>query len=262
MIMRYAILLAAMMRKNFLIVWRYPFNLVSGVLSLFLIFLVIFYGAKALGGGSASASFGETLSGIVMGFMLWSFILFAFSDLTWEIINEAQQGTLEQLYMSPLGFGWVVICHILTWLVINLTLTLGMLFLMMAVTGRWLNVDFLSVLPLMLLTVAGVYGLGFAMAGLALVFKQVQAAFQIFQFVWIILIAVPVSSFSFLKYLPVSWGTNLIGRIMIGGLSIFDLPLRDLLFLIANSTVYFGLGFLAFKYFERIARDRGLLGHY
>jgi ABC-2 type transport system permease protein len=197
-----------------------------------------------------------------MGFMLWSFIVFAYSDLTWDFINEAQQGTLEQLYMSPLGFGWVSISHILGWLLINFITTFGMLFAMMGITGHWLNVDFISILPLMLLTVWGVYGFGFLMGGLALVFKQVQAAFQILQFVWLGLVAAPLDQFPMLKYAPVSWGTNLIGRVMIGEQSIFDIPAGDLLFLAANSAVYFTLGFLGFKYFERVARDRGLLGHY
>ncbi len=258
--MRHAIVLKALVKRNFLMVVRYPFNLIAGLISLFLIFLVIFYGAQAVGGGNPA--FGATLSGIVMGFMLWSFIVFAYSDLTWDFINEAQQGTLEQLYMSPLGFGWVSISHILGWLLINLITTFGMLFAMMGITGRWLNVDFLSVLPLMLLTVWGVYGFGFLMGGLALVFKQVQAAFQILQFVWLGLIAAPLDPFPLLKYAPVSWGTHLIGRVMIGGQSIFEMPASDVLFLAANSAVYFGLGYLGFKYFERMARDRGLLGHY
>ncbi len=258
--MQRAIVLKAMMKRNFLMVWRYPFNLIAGLVSLFLIFLVIFYGAQAMGGGNSA--FGTTLSGIVMGFMLWSFIVFAYSDLTWDFINEAQQGTLEQLYMSPLGFGWVSVSHILGWLLINLVTTFGMLFAMMAVTGRWLNVDLVSVLPLMLLIVWGVYGFGFLMGGLALVFKQVQAAFQILQFVWLGLVAAPLDQFPMLKYAPVSWGTHLIGQVMIGGRSIFDIPAGDLLFLAANSAVYFTLGFLGFKYLERVARDRGLLGHY
>ncbi len=103
---------------------------------------------------------------------------------------------------------------------------------------------------------------GFLMGGLALVFKQVQAAFQILQFVWLGLIAAPLEHFPLLKYAPVSWGTHLLGRVMIGGDSIWAMPAGDLLFLAANSAVYFTLGFLGFKCFERLARDRGLLGHY
>jgi ABC-2 type transport system permease protein len=260
--MRHLYLLKAMMKKNFLIIWRYPFNLVAGITSIMMVFFIIFYGAKFIGGGNPS--FGSTLEGIVMGFMLWTFIIFAFSDLTWDFINEAQQGTLEQLYMSSLGFGWVSISYVLTFLVINLTLTLSMFFLMMAVTGKWLHLDFLSLIPLMLLTVWGVYGFGFAMGGLALVFKQVQAAFQIFQFVWLLFVLAPtvMESLPWVKFLPVSWGVHLIGRVLMGGESLFAMPPMDVFFLVMNSAAYFTVGYISFKYLEGKARDRGLLGHY
>lgn len=260
--MRYLYLLKAMMKKNFLIIWRYPFNLAAGIVSITMIFLVIFYGAKFIGG--SNPSFGNTLEGIVMGFMLWTFIIFAFSDLTWDFINEAQQGTLEQLYMSPLGFGWVSVSYILSFLVINMALTLGLFILMMALTGKWLHLDFLSLIPLMLLTVWGVYGFGFAMGGLALVFKQVQAVFQIFQFVWVALViaASALETFPWAKFLPVTWGVHLIGRVLIGGQSLYAMPFADILLLIAVSGTYFVLGYLVFKRLEGVARDRGLLGHY
>ncbi|MCI2429729.1 ABC transporter permease [Candidatus Acetothermia bacterium] len=260
--MRHLYLLKAMMKKNFLIIWRYPFNLISGIFSIFLIFLVIFYGARFIAGGNPT--FGNTEAGIIMGFILWTFIIFAFSDLTWDFINEAQQGTLEQLYMSPLGFGWVSISYLLTFLAINLAITFGLFFLIMTVTGKWLHLDLLSLIPLMLLTVWGVYGFGFAMGGLALVFKQVQAAFQVFQFVWLLFVLAPtvMETMPWVKFLPVTWGVELIGRVLIGGQSLYTMPATDIGLLAATSASYFVLGYVGFKYLETIARDKGLLGHY
>ena len=261
--MRHLILFKALLKKEYIYLKRYYFNTLSGIITIYIVFLIIFYGAKALlGGGSALPSFGNTLSGIVVGFMVWTFALFAYSDLSWAMIQEAQQGTLEQLYMTPLGFGWVAIFRVIATFIFNALIVILILFLMMASSGRWLHLDFLSLTPLILLTVAGVYGIGFFMGGLALVFKQVQAAFQILQFVFVFLIAAPIDKLPFMKFLPLSLGTRLIGKVMIGELSLAQLPLADLLLLIGNSAFYFGLGFLAFKLFENVARDRGLLGHY
>jgi len=258
--MRHLVAFKSLFKRDWLMMRRYPFNLVSGIITIYIIFLIIFYGAKTLGSGSAA--FGETLSGIVVGFLLWVLVLSTFNDLAWDLTQEAQEGTLEQLYMSPLGFGWVALSHIISSLVLTLGMIALMLFLMMASSGRWLHLDIISLVPLLLLTVAGIYGLGFAMAGLALVFKQVQATLQIFQFVWIVLIAAPIDKFPFLKYLPLSWGTNLISRVMVKGESIAQMPSSDLIFLVANSAFYCALGFVAFKLLERVAKDRGLLGHY
>ena len=90
---------------------RYPFNLLSGLIALYLIFFVVFAGYKALGSGSPR--FGSTLDGIVVGFMMWTFAISAYSTLSWELMNEARMGTLEQLYMTPLGFGWVCIFRVI-----------------------------------------------------------------------------------------------------------------------------------------------------
>jgi ABC-2 type transport system permease protein len=262
--MRLAVLFKALFKKEIIYLKRYYFNTISSIITIYIIFLIIFFGVKALGGGGGtpSPSFGDTLSGIVVGFIVWTFALFAYSDLSWAMIQEAQQGTLEQLYMSPLGFGWVSIFRIASGFIISTLINVLLLILMMASSGRWLHIDVISIAPLLLLTIAGVYGIGFLMGGLALIFKRVQATFQILQFVFVALIAVPLDRFEFLKYLPLSFGTRLIAEVMIAETSIFELPLEDLLFLVINSMFYFGLGFLAFKFLEGVARDRGLLGHY
>lgn len=258
--MRYFIVYKAIFKRDWLTLRRYPLNLASGIVTIYLIFLIIFYGAKAIGGGSPA--FGETLSGIVVGFMMWFLVLMAFSDLASDITEEAQQGTLEQLYMSPLGFGWIALSHLLSSLMLNLGIMILMLFLMMLSTGRWLHLDILSLVPLILMTLAGIYGVGFAVGGLALVFKRVQAAFQVLQFLWIVLIAAPLDTFPFLKFLPLSLGTNLIGRVMIKGRSLLGMAWSDLLLLVANSSFYCIVGFLVFKRLEGVAKARGLLGQY
>jgi len=259
--MRYLAVFMAQLKMRFIYLRRYYFDTISMIVTMFIIFLLIFYGAMALMGGTMAET-GETLEGIVVGFMVWSFALIAYGTLSWGMIEEAQQGTLEQLYMSPLGFGWVNIFRVAAHFIVNVFMVLIVLFLMMATTGKWLNLDVLSLIPLVLLTVAGAYGLGFFMGGLALVFKRVQSALQILQFVIVIFIAAPFGWSSFMKFLPLSLGTRLIGQVMIGEQSLLQLPPGDVLFLIGNSAFYFGVGFLAFKFFENVARDRGLLGHY
>jgi len=239
---------------------RYPFNLLSGLIALYLIFLVVFVGYKALGAGSPQ--FGDTLDGIVVGFMMWTFAIAAYSTLSWELMNEARMGTLEQLYMTPFGFDWVCIFRVISSFFLNLIFVLPILALMMVTTGRYLHLDLMSIVPLLILSLAGVYGIGFVMGGLALVFKQVQAFFQIIQFVFIGLIAAPISRLPLLKALPLALGSNLIGGVMVDKRSILLLPPGDLLILLINSAFYFLVGFWTFKLFLGIARKRGLLGHY
>jgi len=98
--------------------------------------------------------------------------------------------------------------------------------------------------------------------GLALVFKQIQAFFQILQWIFLGFIAAPIYQYSMLKALPLSLGFNLINEVMSKNLSFFKLSSLDLVLLILNGAFYFCIGLFVFSICERVAKSRGLLGHY
>ncbi|HLF70213.1 MAG TPA: ABC transporter permease, partial [Actinomycetota bacterium] len=174
----------------------------------------------------------------------------------------AQLGTLEQVAMSPFGLSKVVLAEVAAGLVFQFMMLAVLLVCMMAVTGKWLHMDLLSIIPIALMTVGGVVGLSMVMGGLAVVFKRVQSALQIMQMVFIALVAIPVSHFTWIKYMPLAWGNSLLRRVMVNGDSLLTIPVRDSLFLFAHMVAYLVVGTIVFRYFERIARARGLLGHY
>jgi len=259
--MKYFTVLKAMTRKEVIEKIRYWPNTLTGVVVFYIVFLLLFFGAKRLMGGQPA--FGQTIEGIIVGYLLWLFTLQAYSNFTNFITREAQWGTMEQLYMSATGFGWVLSARIFAnFLVFNVYMTGSMLGLAMVTTGRYLNLDVFSLLPLVILTIAGVYGFSFLMGGLALVFKHISNSLQILNFLFIGLIAAPLDRYPFLRFLPLSQGTSMINEVMTKGASITDFPLTDLLFLVGNSFFYLGLGLLGFKLLERTAQRRGLLGHY
>jgi len=99
------------------------------------------------------------------------------------------------------------------------------------------------------------------MAGLALVYKRIQAFFQILQFVFVALVAFPADTL-WAKALPLSLGTRLLGRVMVDGDTLATLPLTDVLVLVATAVFYLVLGIGVFRLFEGVAKDRGLLAHY
>lgn len=258
--MRTLVLVLAMFKRYAIELRRYAFNTLSMLASFYLIFLMLFLGIRTFAGGNEQ--FGSALPGMVVGFMVFYLTVYAYAELSWVLIAEAQQGTLEQLSMSPLGFGRVLIARIFAALGFRVVIMFGLLLLMMATSGRWLSVDLATIVPLLVFTVASVQGIGWVMGGLALVFKQIQASLGILQFIFVALIAAPVEQFPGVKFLPLSWGTELIRRAMINGTALWQFPAADVALLAVNGVAYFGLGFLVFKLLERVARDRGLLGHY
>lgn len=256
---RWSVFLGVWMR-NIVQLRRYYFNTVSSLVTLYIIFLFIFYGTKALGGVAVSAD--GTLEGMIVGYFLWANAMFAYSDLSWGLTSEAQVGTLEQLYLSPFGFGFVNACSTAVNFIVNILCNVVLLLAAMATTGKWLRLDVVSILPLLLLTLAGAYGIGFALGGLALIFKRIQATFQIVQFVFIGFLLAPMSNIPATKYLPLAMGNILIQRVMVNGFRLWQLPLDELGVAAATGVVYLGLGLTAFAWASRVARNRGLLGQY
>ncbi len=254
------IVMSAMLKRYALETRQYAFNTFMGLLVAYMFFFMIFVGAWASAGDKPG--FGETVSEVVVGLMVWLLALSAFSDVAGRISSEAAQGTLEQLAMSPVGLGAVVVYRAFSQFFIQLATVLVFLLLMMATTGRWLHLDLLSLVPLLALTVAGAQGVGLAMGGLTLIFKRTGATLGLLQFVFIALLAVPPEKLGLMRYLPLSWGAHMSRRVMIEELSILQLPATDLLFLTLNGAGYFAAGFGIFRFCEWIARGRGMLGHY
>jgi ABC-2 type transport system permease protein len=253
-------LFKAIFIKEWISLKRYPFNTISAIVTIYAVFLLFFIGYKFIGGNQST--FTRTTEGFIVGFFIWTYSIAAYSTLSWGIIQEARTGTLEQLYMTPLGFAAVSIYTVISNFIWSAVWVVPILILMMITTGRFLHFDLITLIPLLVLTIAGGYGIGFITGGFGLIFKKIQAFFQILQFVFVGFIAAPVDKLPLLKILPFSLGTRMIGQNMIEKLPIYKMPVYDLLILIANAIFYLAIGFSVFKLCEKLAKDRGLLGHY
>lgn len=239
---------------------RYPFNTIVGIVSFYLLFLLAFLGYRSAGAGRPR--FGDNVDGIVIGFFLVGLLLFVFSDLARGVMGEARRGTLEQLAMSSTPFMTVLWGRALAGLGYRLLMAIVLLVMMMLTTGRWLHVDVPALTVVLLLTVAGVQGVGFAAAGLALVFKEVEAALAILHLAIVALVVTPLAEIPGLKFLPVSFGVDQAGRVLREGAGLTELGLGSVGFLAANSLVYLAVGMGVFHWSERLARRKGLLAHY
>ena len=259
--MRVLALLLCQTRLQLILLRRYLFDSLAGVVAIYLLFLLIFLGFRAL--SSADSRFGEGVPGMVVGFLVFSYCFVSFQQLSWNLMQEALQGTLEQLAMSPLGLATVLVCRTFVLALPTLVIVLVLLFLMMATSGTWLSLRLESLIPLLILTALGAQGVGFALGGLALVFKRVSQTFQIVQFVLLGCILLPREAAPVVSaVVPLSWGTGLVHRVMVEDVSFLTLPTRDLAVLLANGLAWFGVGLLVFRCMEGLARNRGLLGHY
>lgn len=255
---RFRSLVSVVTRKRFTLLRRYPINTASDIVLMYVFFAVVFFGGRSLVGAAIT----DSLPGIIVGFFLLTMASIAYSKTSWDLIHEAQWGTLEQLFMSPFGFDVVVIVKS----VVNVFVTFGygvvILALMMVTSGRMLSLDIVTILPVSVLSLATTIGIGYALGGLALVYKRIESTFQIVQFAFLGFIAVPVEGSFWLKLLPLTLGTSLLERAMGDGYRLWQLDSGDLALLCAKAVAYLLIGFVLFRYGSQRARAEGTLGHY
>lgn len=249
----------ANVRKVVIEMLRYLPNTISLVVTFYVIFLALFLGITVVGDPANAEA---NLRFAIVGNAFWFLLLMAISTMGWELTTEATRGTLEQLAMSPVGLRAILAARMLGTFVVNLSITAVMLVATMATAGQWLSFDLALLAAVLLPTFVGVTGLGFAVAGLALVYKQISALLQVLQFVFLGFAFVPLSVAPWLELAPVVKGVDMIRAALVHGATLADFAARDWASLVVNGLVYLALGLLAFTLAERRATTRGLLGQY
>lgn len=254
--MKEHIIFFSVVKKHFIELRRYFLNTLMTISGVFILFLLVFMGLRSFEAGT------ETLKGSIIGFAMWTFAVGAYSEMSWGLLQEARDGTLEQLYLTPSSFRRISGYRVFASFLFQFVLFIVFLIIMMVTTGQYLYLD-PGIIVLVGLTLLSVYGIGYVMGGLSLVFKKVQAANQILMFMFILFLVLPtITDHKIIYFVPISWGNVLLNKMMVDGLSLFDLTLVEHAILILNSFAYLVLGLIVFRFMENIAKKRGLLGHY
>lgn len=251
-------LFSGVVRKRLLLLCRYPVNTASELVGLYVFFAVVVFGGHAV----AAPTITDTLPGIIVGFFLFTMAYVAYSGLSWDVMHEAQWGTLEQLVISPYGLGRVMGAKVLADLLVSVLYGGILLTLMLVTTGKTMTLDVLTVVPLVAFTLVSVVGVGFAFAGLALLYKRIENVLLLVEFALVPLVAAPVDAIPALKLLPVVEGTYLLRRAMSDGVRLLEFPRIDLGLVLVTAVGYLAVGYLVFHLCVRRARNDGLFGQY
>jgi len=259
-VLRKGLLLQAFFKKELILFRRYLHNSVGGMITLYVIFLLLvggFQGVRALVGVGA-----DTLEGLVVGYVLWIFMLSTYQDVWYTVRTEAQEGTLEQLYMSAHGFGWVMGAKVVAGFFTNLIMVAVLLAAALLTTGVSVNLDFWSLLPLVIGTLLGSAGIGFAVGGITLVLKRIDSYTQMVQFLLIALVGAPAGRIIWMRLLPCSYGSALINRVMVGGQNLSQIGFGHVAAMILIGVGHLLAGYGIYKFCEQRAMIQGTLGHY
>ena len=80
---------------------RYPAEVIGGIVILTSVFYGIFVSSQYMAG--PTTNFGNRLDAIVVGYVIWTLVLYIVNDIANNLQLEAQTGTLEQVFLSPFG---------------------------------------------------------------------------------------------------------------------------------------------------------------
>ncbi len=249
--------------KALLILWRYKFNTIAEMVQKCLGFLAIGF---LLGQGHLDPA---RMAWVLPGWMMYFYARIVLFEINQGITDEAATGTLEQLYMSRVSPRVLLLGRLLGILVVATITVFVSVVLLSLLIGIRLSLRW-EALPVMVLTLAGLFGCSLMFGGAALIFKRVQALADVAQdlilftngtFVAISLL--PRWLQDFCLALPTTYGIIVLRRVTLNGESLVALW-RDnsLPLLIAHSTLYIVVGWLTFLACERVARRQGSLGQY
>jgi len=254
----YRHLLTAVVKRNLLMYIRYPINSLGRVVMDIGLFVVLFGGGTLLAGQAMD----DSIEGIVVGYFLWMLTIQSFQGIAEEIQQEANWGTLERHFMTPFGFPIVMAAKSIAILITTFVFASILLLAMMIITGTWLHLDIITILPIVLLTLSSAFGVGFAASGLTVLYKNIGSWFGLLNFVFLGLIAAPTLNVPGIAFLPLVQGSELLQRAMSNGVRLWEFQLSSLLTLASVGVGYLLIGYLIFHMCQKRARKLGTLGDY
>ncbi|MBX3143393.1 MAG: hypothetical protein KF813_06540 [Trueperaceae bacterium] len=238
---------------------RYLPNTISMLVLFYSIFVFLLLGVRFIGDPSTADTSVKYLL-VANGF--WFLLLNCVSSMGWDLSTEALRGTLEQLYMSTVPTWAILLFRIIATLLINLVILAVMTVLSMLTAGQWLNFELASLAAILPPTFLAAIGLAYLVAGMTIVYKQINSFLQVFQIVLMGIAYVPLATAPILELAPTAKGIDMLRLVMAEGASLASFGAADWASVWVSGALYFALGFVAFKLFERHAMRLGLLGHY
>lgn len=251
------------LRKGLLIAWDYKFNNLMMLAMICIMFVgVTFF----LGGGDIDQ---DRLPQTLLGFLVWIFAVMALSRMSFMLNQELQAGTFEQMMMSPAPAQLIILGRALATFVIGFGAMIAVGIILTVV----MQVPFPMTwggIPVLLVTIGGVLGFGFLLAGLTLVFKQVDSFTFIIQNALLFLNGSLLSIDLMPQWLqvvgltlPTTQGIVILREIIIDGATLADTwTSGSLAALLLHSSIYLAVGWFIYRICDRAARRRGTMGHY
>jgi ABC-2 type transport system permease protein len=261
-------------RKDWKVFWRYPLNAVSQIFQPIIWITPVYFMGKAFSvngqalGFEAYSGTGDYMSFILLGTVLSNFILTVFWGMGYALKNDIDAGVLESNWLTPVPRLLMLIGRTLTSL-LTTAITSAIMLLVAGVlfgfrpTGNTLAA-FLTALPMLI----GLYGFGFAFAGIVLLMREANTMVDVGSFLvqgfsgtnfpiqslpsWLIPVALA---------LPLTYGLDAVRGFLLKTQTILPIPV-EIALLVASMFIMVWFGAWVFHRVERRVRTLGTIGQH
>jgi len=253
---------------------RYPVEAVFGVLQPFIWLIPVYFMAQAFAVGGANAAF-AAYSGTpdyVTFWLIGGILGFYVSSVLWgmgfSLKREMLQGVLEANWLTPVP----VVVQLVGRSLWGIAVTTFKSFVGLAIVGLVVGLNFngfiLPALITVVLTLVGLYGLGFGIAAAVLVSNDASNIIDITDFAVTTLsgqqfpiTVLPRGLMAVSLALPITYGIDAIRGYLMGTTTL--LPLwQEQLILFGVMIVFVTVGYVVFRRVERAVRRNGNLAYH
>jgi ABC-2 type transport system permease protein len=205
----------------------------------------------------------------LIGFLVWDLCMGTLASITQEVTRESREGTLESVVLSPVAPSLLFVLRLATGFIVQglRTLAIGLILAVAINPSVHLTI---AVPVLLLITTAPVAGVGLALGGLALVYKNIDSVVSLVALLAVLFTGalVPLNTlgiwFSLLKFVvPMTWGIDALREAIIQDASLaFFWMNGTLIWLTLQTAVLLAIGGTVFNWGLRRARIQGSLASY
>jgi hypothetical protein len=279
--MGFFLVMKAEMVRNFIIMRRYWFRTITGMIIGYTVLLMFVLGIMSNRQGLEDyLTRGQDATNWALSFIIGMFAFGIVGMFTQGLQELSQSGQLEQLCMSPHGLVTNFMARSVVSSISNILTSALMIWLISKSVKGTLHADFVPTVTLLALTYFNLIGFGFMFGGLVLVFKQTG---QIAMVVRLGIFGVPLLATERVELLPillrigahavpVTDAAICIKYVLIQGQmvvndageqvfrSVFAHP--SFFYLLINGVFWTVVGMACFRLMENWSRSKGTLGAY
>jgi ABC-2 type transport system permease protein len=170
--------LTAIVRKDWKQYWRYPLNAVSAIFQPVIWLAPVYFMGKAFSTDGQALGFAQYsgtadyMSFLILGAILGNFVNAVFWGMGYALKNDMDSGVMESNWLTPIPRLLILIGHSVTNLIVTALTSFGMLIVCKLVFGFNPTGDVLKAVGAIIPMLIGLYGFGFAFAGLVLIMRE------------------------------------------------------------------------------------------